>query len=184
GFDHDAGVFGESNLLAASDPAAVEGARRAPIADACSGVRRTSSESDDRPNEAKPGSAACTILAKLIAIAATVVVLVERSARHQGEDERNADLVSRFGFRLSFRVQCDVLCRVSARQPSLYCLGVAVRQSELTEAEAECARTAKHARRLCAGHSADESSSLGNSQRVVGIVDRLRDDGLDSLTGL
>ena len=34
GFDDDAGVFGEVDLLAVSDPAVVEGAGRAVVADA------------------------------------------------------------------------------------------------------------------------------------------------------
>src|SRR5205823_10134292 len=87
GFDDDAGVFCEFDLLAFGDPAVVDGARSAVVTDAGGSIGRDSSEADDGADEAQAGGSAYGVFTGHVTPAADFsLVLIEGAAGHEGEE--------------------------------------------------------------------------------------------------
>ena len=164
GLDDDAGVFGEADGFAARDPAIVEGERRAVIPDAGGGACGDAGGADDGADKSQAGRAARGISAGSTVRA---VVVIERAAGEQGEEDRDAQLVLRLGFDLALGVEGKTGQRIGADQGGLYVLWRAVRQLQLTKVEAEDAGPAEAASRFCLGDGADERGALGDGDGAV-----------------
>ena len=156
GFDDDSGVFGEVDLLAFSDPAVVDGPGCAVVTDAGGSVGGDSGEADDGADQAQAGGSAYGVFAEHVTAAADLsLVLIERAAGHESEEDGQADLVLRFRFRLTLGGESNVACGICSSEPGLDDAGLFVGNLKLAKAKGENAGAAELARRFGAGDVAD-----------------------------
>src|SRR6185437_14196264 len=185
GFDYDARVFRENNLLSVRDPAGIERTCRTPITNSCGDIRRSACNGHNRAHEAQACGAADRILAcSCVWAMGLAFINVERAAGHQGQDQRNGDFVPWFGRDLPFGVERELPCRISTGQPGFDALSLRARQGQLGEVEAQYAGSPEAPRMPGTRHRTGQDCALRDRQPVLGCVNRFCDGSLDGLPGL
>jgi len=179
--EDDASVTSEVDIGSALDPAVVERECRAICAKAGGYAARPGGCTDDEADDANAVRGNCILAEENLS--PVVRVLVEGTSGEGSEQERDGDLVPRFGFDDAFGVHGQALVGrcVGCGKRCLYILGPAGGEDKLAEVEVERAGASEAAGGFRLGDCSHKRCAFGHGDGVVGVVDRLGHRGVDGL---